>query len=101
MVQPPPPKVMKTMADERSLPEDHEHYVTKALQREIKNDHFRLKRNIHRNGCFQFFTQPGILLRDMRPCSGSEKASDESVTGRESEKAVYNDKSILCLLFEK
>ena len=57
------PKTIKTMVDEGILPENHEHHVTKALQQGIENDHYRLKKNIHRSGCFQSFNTVRQTLR--------------------------------------
>lgn len=49
------PQTIETMVDEGILPERHRHHVTKILQQGIESNHFRLKKNIHKNGCFQSF----------------------------------------------
>jgi len=49
------PKTIQTMKNERILPNYCLHETRKSLQQGIENDHFRLKRVIPRNGCFQSF----------------------------------------------
>ena len=49
------PQTLETMVDEGILPKKHKHHVTKILQQGIESDHFRLKKNIPKNGCFQTF----------------------------------------------
>lgn len=49
------PKTIQTMKNEYILPNHCLHETEKSLQQGIENDHFRLKRGIQKNGCFQSF----------------------------------------------
>jgi len=49
------PKAIQAMKQESIFPNDCSHETKKSLQQRIENDHFRLKRVIPRNGCFQSF----------------------------------------------
>ncbi|WP_370552898.1 MULTISPECIES: DDE-type integrase/transposase/recombinase [unclassified Commensalibacter] len=49
------PKTIQTMKNKNILPDHCFHETKKFLQRGIENDHFRLKRVIPKNGCFQSF----------------------------------------------
>lgn len=49
------PKTIQTMKEENILPSCRIHQTKKFLQQGIENDHFRLKRFIPKNSCFQSF----------------------------------------------
>ncbi|MDI2111911.1 IS6 family transposase [Commensalibacter nepenthis] len=49
------PKTIQTMKNEHILPNHCVHETKKSLQQGIENDHFRVKRIIPKNGCFQSF----------------------------------------------
>ncbi|MCV6548124.1 MAG: IS6 family transposase [Cohaesibacter sp.] len=49
------PSTIKQSVDQGLLQTDPVHYVTKHLQQGIESDHFRLKKNMARNGGFQSF----------------------------------------------
>lgn len=49
------PKTIEAMKNEYILSNHCFHETKKSLQQGIENDHFRLKRVISRNGCFQSF----------------------------------------------
>jgi transposase-like protein len=47
---------IKAASDERLLPPNPIHHVTKHLKQGIESDHFRVKKNMPKIGCFQSFT---------------------------------------------
>jgi transposase-like protein len=47
---------IKAAQDEGLLRENPTHHVTKILQQGIESDHFRVKQNMPKVGCFQSFT---------------------------------------------
>jgi len=49
------PKTIQTMKNENILPSHCLHQTKKLLQQGIESDHFRLKRVMPKNGCFQSF----------------------------------------------
>jgi transposase-like protein len=50
------PAVLKAVEDEGLLRQNSTHHVTKILQQGIESDHFRVKQNMPKVGCFQSFT---------------------------------------------
>jgi len=50
------PPAIKAASDERLLPPNTVHHVTKDLQQGIESDHSRIKQNISKVGCFQSFS---------------------------------------------
>ena len=49
------PPAIKNGVEERLLPPDPVHYVTKHLQQGIESDHFRVKKNMPKVGGFRTF----------------------------------------------
>jgi len=49
------PSTIKTAIDDGLLHPSPVHYVTKHLQQGIESDHFRVKKNMPKIGCFQSF----------------------------------------------
>lgn len=49
------PPAIKAASQDFLLPKDPVHYVTKHLQQGIESDHFRIKKNMPKIGCFQSF----------------------------------------------
>ncbi|MDI2113851.1 DDE-type integrase/transposase/recombinase [Commensalibacter sp. TBRC 10068] len=49
------PKTIQTIKNEYILPNHCLHETKKSLQQGIESDHFRLKKVMPRNGCFQSF----------------------------------------------
>lgn len=57
------PKTIQTMKNEYILSNSCQHVTGKSLQQGIESDHFRLKKVIPRNGCFQSFNTARKTLK--------------------------------------